>query len=65
LRHQLVELAVIGRRAFAEWLGGTQARPLVVGNVDWAVHLGALVLTVGSARYRLTDEARRQVVLLV
>lgn len=65
LRHELVEVAVMVRETFAEWLRGGQSRPLVVGNVDWAVDLGALVLTVGSARYRLTDESRRQVVLLV
>ncbi len=65
LRHELVEVAVMVRKAFAEWLRVGPARPLVVGNVDWALDLGSLVLTVGHAHYRLTDESRRQVVLLV
>lgn len=65
LRHELVEVAVVARRAFAEWLAGAAAHPLSVGGVVWAMDLGSLVLSVGSARYRLTDEARRQVVLLV
>jgi hypothetical protein len=65
LRHELVEVAVMVRTAFADWLAAGSARPLVVGKVDWTLDLGALVLTVGHARYRLTDEARRQVVMLV
>jgi len=65
LRHELVEVAVMGRLSFAEWLGAAEVQPLVVGHVDWAVCRGALVLTVGRARYRVTDESWRQVVLLV
>lgn len=65
LRHELVEVAVMPRRSFAEWLLDAAARPLVVRGVVWAVDLGALTLSVGSARYRLTDDSRRQVVLLV
>ncbi|GLY18098.1 hypothetical protein LWF15_26925 [Kineosporia rhizophila] len=116
LRHQLVEMSVVSRRLFAEWLAGPSdamdsaavgpagaasrpvirtsigtsvgaadhavtgaaaapvvapvagsllARPMVAGSVAWAWERGALMLTVGSARYRLTDDSRRQVVLLV
>jgi hypothetical protein len=65
LRHELVEVAVMHRRSFAEWLLNAAARPLEVRGAVWAVDLGALTLSVGSARYRLTDDSRRQVTLLV
>ena len=64
LRHELVEMAVLSRRSLAEWLVNS-ARPLTVRNVIWAMDLGSITLSLGSARYRLTDESRRQVVLLV
>ncbi|GAB3264301.1 hypothetical protein [Kineosporia babensis] len=68
LKHELVEVAVMPRRSFAVWLAEAAevaVRPLAAGSVVWALDLGALLLTVGCARYRLTDESRRQVVLLV
>lgn len=65
VRHELVEVAVMPRRIFADWLSNAAAGPMKVGNVVWATRLEALVLTVGSACYRLTDDSRRQVVLLV
>jgi len=55
----------MARSAFATWLTEAPERPFPAGNVVWTTAVGALLLKVGNARYRIAESSRRQIVLLI
>lgn len=65
LRHNLVMVAVMPRRALGTWFAEPSDRPFTAGTVTWQVRPGALLLTLGKARYRVAETSRQQIVLLL